>query len=173
MISRTLFLKENKLRVFDLDDTLIKTDSYIYIKHSNGKKSKLTPGQYAKYTPKSGDELDFSDFHAINNPKPIKKYFDLLKKLAGHNETVYILTARGSYPPIKQFINDAGLRNVYVVALGDSNPKKKADWIEQQIKLNKIDDVFFIDDSANNVAAVKDMLKRYPKVKSKVYRAME
>ena len=70
-----------KLRVFDFDDTIIKTDSYIYIKHSNGKKSKLTPGQYAKYTPKSGDELDFSDFHAINNPKPIKKYFDLLKKL--------------------------------------------------------------------------------------------
>jgi hypothetical protein len=62
---------------------------------------------------------------------------------------------------------------VYVVALGDSNPKKKADWIEQQIKDNKINDLFFIDDSANNVAAVKDMLKRYPKVKSRVYRAME
>ena len=62
---------------------------------------------------------------------------------------------------------------IYVVALGDSDPQKKADWIEQQIKLNKIDDVFFIDDSANNVAAVRDMLKRYPKVKSKVFRAME
>ena len=33
-----------KLRVFDFDDTLVKTNSHIYITHKDGKKSKLTPG---------------------------------------------------------------------------------------------------------------------------------
>lgn len=40
-------MKIKKLRVFDFDDTLVKTSSFIYI--TNGvKKTKLTPGQYEK-----------------------------------------------------------------------------------------------------------------------------
>ncbi len=44
---------EKKLRVFDFDDTLVKTKSHIYVKHSDGKNSKLTPGEYAIYEPKN------------------------------------------------------------------------------------------------------------------------
>ena len=43
MISRNLFTESKKLRVFDFDDTLVKTTSFIYITN-NGKKKKLTPG---------------------------------------------------------------------------------------------------------------------------------
>jgi FMN phosphatase YigB (HAD superfamily) len=172
MISRSLFVESNKLRVFDLDDTIVRTDSYIYIVHQNGRKSKLTPGEYAVYNEKPGDKFDFTDFHSIKNPKPIKIYFNLLKAFATHNKTVYILTARAGYKPIKDFITDSGIKNVYVVALGDSNPQKKADWIERQILDNKIDDVFFIDDSEKNVGAVRNMLKRYPKVKANVRQAI-
>ena len=32
--------KSDKLRVFDFDDTLVQTNSHIYITHKNGKKSK-------------------------------------------------------------------------------------------------------------------------------------
>ena len=46
MIARSLFTESKKLRVFDFDDTLVKTTSFIYITN-NGKKLKLTPGQYA------------------------------------------------------------------------------------------------------------------------------
>jgi len=49
MIARSLFVEDKKLRVFDFDDTLVKTTSYIYITHKDGKTSKLTPGQYAVY----------------------------------------------------------------------------------------------------------------------------
>jgi phosphoglycolate phosphatase-like HAD superfamily hydrolase len=48
MISRSLFTESKKLRVFDFDDTLVKTTSFIYVTN-NGKKSKLTPGEYAVY----------------------------------------------------------------------------------------------------------------------------
>jgi phosphoglycolate phosphatase-like HAD superfamily hydrolase len=46
-LARTLFTEDKKLRVFDFDDTLVKTTSFIYVTHADGKKQKLTPGQYA------------------------------------------------------------------------------------------------------------------------------
>ena len=62
------------LRVFDLDDTLVKTSSNIKVTHKDGKETVLTPGEYAVYKPKAGDKFDYSDFKRIlKNPKIIKK----------------------------------------------------------------------------------------------------
>lgn len=170
-IARTLFKESKKLRVFDLDDTLIKTESFIYITHKDGKKSKLTPGQYAIYKERPGDVFDFSDFEEVKNPKVIKGIFELLKRMANNDKGdrgVYILTARAAYRPVYDFIRQSGIRGVTVIAVGDSNPEKKADWIEQQIKDNGYDDVFFIDDSLPNITAVRKRLQAYPNVKQKI-----
>ena len=53
---------------------------------------------------------------------------------------------------------------MYVVALGDANPQKKADWIESQIKKG-YDDILFLDDSPKNVSAVKKLKQKYSKIK--------
>ena len=55
--------------------------------------------------------------------------------------------------------------NAYVVPVGSSDPKVKADWIERQI-LKGYDTVYFMDDSPKNIAAVDNMLTRYPNVQS-------
>jgi hypothetical protein len=81
---------------------------------------------------------------------------------------VYILTARGAYRPVHQFIKDSGIKGVYVVALGDANPEKKADWIEQKVRDEGYDDVFFVDDSQKNIDAVKKRLRNYPNIKQKI-----
>ena len=65
MIARSLFTESKKLRVFDFDDTLVKTTSFIYVTNK-GKTRKLTPGQYAVYKEKPGDEFDFKDFERNN-----------------------------------------------------------------------------------------------------------
>jgi hypothetical protein len=158
-----------KLRVFDFDDTLVKTKSNIYITHKDGKKSTLTPGEYAIYEPKEGEQFDFSDFNKVSQPQEIKGVTKLLHKVAkaeGERKVV-ILTARSAYAPVKQYLEDIGLNGIYVVALGDSDPQKKADWIEDKIKKG-FDDVFFIDDSHKNVAAVKGLKEKYPNIKLKV-----
>jgi hypothetical protein len=159
---------EKKLRIFDFDDTLVKTNSNIYIKHKDGKESKLTPGEYAVYEPKEGDQFDFSDFEKVKQPQEIKGVTRLLKNIVrvGGSEIV-ILTARSAYKPIKNYLSDIGLDKLFVVALADSDPQKKADWIENKIK-GGVTDVFFIDDSHKNVAAVKALSKKYPKVSLKV-----
>jgi hypothetical protein len=159
---------EKKLRIFDFDDTLVKTKSNIYIKHKDGKESKLTPGEYAIYEPKEGDQFDFSDFEKVKQPQEIKGVTRLLKNIArvGGSEIV-ILTARSAYKPIKDYLSDIGLDKLYVVALADSDPQKKADWIEDKIK-NGVNDVFFIDDSHKNVSVVKALSKKYPNISLKV-----
>src|SRR5210317_295984 len=102
MISRSLFTEAKKLRVFDFDDTLVKTTSYIYVTQKNGKKIRLSPGEYAVYQERPGDEYDFSDFDNVNDPKIIKGYFKLLQRMknAGGDRGVFILTARAKYKPV-------------------------------------------------------------------------
>jgi hypothetical protein len=158
-----------KLRVFDFDDTLVKTNSNIYIKHKDGKNSTLTPGEYAIYEPKEGDEFDFSDFQKVSQPQEIKGITKLLKKIVNSEgeRKIVILTARSAYKPVKDYLKDIGLPGIYVVALGDSDPEKKADWIEDKIKKG-YDDIFFIDDSHKNVLAVGKLKQKYPNIKVRV-----
>ena len=124
-IARTLFMESKKLRIFDFDDTLVKTNSFIYITHKDGKKSKLSPGQYAVYKERPGDQFDFKDFQKVTEPKLIKGYFELLKRMSASDSgrTIYILTARAAYKPVYDFIRASGIRNIEVVALGDNNPE--------------------------------------------------
>jgi FMN phosphatase YigB (HAD superfamily) len=149
-----------KLRVFDFDDTLVKTKSNVYVKHKNGTETVLTPGEYAVYEPKKGDEFNFSDFKKVSEPQEIVGITNLLRKLVRSEgeRTIVILTARAEYQPVKNYLKDIGLTGIYVEALGDSDPQKKAEWIDEQIR-NGFDDVFFIDDSEKNVKAVKNKIK--------------
>lgn len=164
MLARSLFFENKKLRVFDLDDTLVKTDSFVYVTRKNGSKLKLSPAQFAVYKRLLDDTFDFSDFGEMRNPVLIKAYVELLKRMAREG-MVYILTARDAYKPAYDFIRQLGIKNVYVVALADGNPEKKADWIEQKITDEKYDEVFFIDDSPKNVEAVRKRLRKYDIIK--------
>lgn len=162
------------LRVFDFDDTLAKSTSYIYITHIDGTKTTLDPAQYAKYEPRVGDKFDFKDFNRmLNNPIIIKRNVDLLKRMISSPEKkVTILTARKLGFPIKYwFKNNLGL-DVYVVALGDNNPQAKSDWIEKHIKKGYTD-IAFMDDSIKNVRAIAALQTKYPDIRLKSLLAVE
>ena len=135
MLKLVDLLTEKKLRVFDFDDTLVKSNSKVYV-INKGKKKTLTPGQFAIYNKRAGDEFDFSDFDKVIEPKQIKSMFKVFNNIykASGNRRLTILTARAAYKPVRKFLKDVGFSNVYVVALGDSNPQKKADWIQSQIQ---------------------------------------
>jgi nitrogenase molybdenum-iron protein alpha/beta subunit len=162
------------LRVFDFDDTLAKSVSYIYVKHKDGTETTLDPAQYAKYTPKQGDSFDFRDFNRmLNKPRVIKKNLSLLQRMLTNKEKkVTILTARKLAFPVRYwFKKELGI-DVYVVALGDANPKAKSDWIEKHIE-SGYTDIAFMDDSIKNVKAVGNLQKKYPNVRIKSVLAVE
>ena len=162
-------LNEGKvLRVFDWDDTLAKSTSFIYVNHKDGKQTKLDPAEYAVYKEKPGDEFDFKDFNRkLNNPKVIKKNFKLLQRMLDNpNKKVTILTARKLAFPVRKFLKDEYGMDVYVVALGSNNPKDKADWIEKHIKKGYTS-IAFMDDSKKNIDAVDRLKSKYPNVQIK------
>ena len=165
MIKLKSLLSEKKLRVFDFDDTLVKSNSKVYV-INKGKKKTLTTGQFAIYKQKSGDEFDFSDFDKVIEPKQIKSMFKVFKNIykASGSRRLTILTARTSYKPVRQFLKDVGYNDVYVVALGDANPQKKSNWVKSQIEKG-YDDILFFDDSNKNINAVKALGKKYPSIK--------
>ena len=165
MIKLKSLLSEKKLRVFDFDDTLVKSNSKVYV-INKGKKKTLTTGQFAIYKQKSGDEFDFSDFDKVIEPKQIKSMFKVFKNIykASGSRRLTILTARASYKPVRQFLKDVGYNDVYVVALGDVNPQKKSNWVKSQIEKG-YDDILFFDDSNKNINAVKALGKKYPSIK--------
>lgn len=156
------------LRVFDFDDTLAKAKANIYV--TNGEKTlTLTPAEFALYDPKPGDKFNFKEFSSIiKNARPIQTNINRLKQAASKpNIKTTILTARGIGYPVKQFLKKNFDLDVYVVALGDGDPQKKANWIEKQIQKGYTD-IEFIDDSIKNVKAVEALKAKYPTVDLKV-----
>ena len=68
-----------RLRIFDFDDTLVKTESFVYVENNN-KINKLSPGEFAIYEEKPGDKFDFKEFEDVKNSllaKNKRNYFIL------------------------------------------------------------------------------------------------
>lgn len=164
LIARNLFIESKKLRVFDMDDTLVMTNSFIYVTDKSGKEKKLTPGEYAVYNEKPGETYDFRDFHSLQEPQEIKKMTNVLKRIVGKSggKGVFILTARPQSIDrhIQKYLKDIGINyKIPVTGLQNNDPKAKAKWIEDKIDNEGYDDVYFADDSLKNVNAVKQMLR--------------
>jgi hypothetical protein len=162
---KDILLEKRMLSIFDFDDTLAKSDSWVYVMLNGKEVDKLDPAEFAVHTLKDGEEYDFKDFdRKLRNPKLIKKNVDLLRKqLQKGGRKVTILTARRLGAPINHFFRTIGI-NPYVVPLGSANPQDKADWIEAEI-LKGYDPIYFMDDSPKNIKAVDKLKKKYPKVK--------
>lgn len=166
-------ISSRKLRIFDFDDTLAKVNAKIFVKN-NGKEFTLTPAEFAVYSPKTGDIFNFREFNAIiKTAAPIKSNIELLKKAAGDYGTkTTILTARLMGYPVKRYLKKMYNLDVYVVALGDPNPQKKANYIEKEIQKG-YNDIVFIDDSIKNIRAVEALKKKYPDVSLKLIHTTE
>lgn len=164
MLVRSLFVESKKLRVFDFDDTLVFTNSFIYVKKPNGKEIKLTPGEYAVYKEKPGEEYDYRDFYSVQEPTELKKMTKVFRRIIqkSNGDGVFILTARPQAVDkhVQKYLKDIGInRRIPVIGLQSNNPKDKADWIEDKIDNEGYDDIYFADDSLKNVNAAKKMLR--------------
>ena len=166
------YLKEQKLRVFDFDDTLAKTDARIVVNKADGSILDLTPGEYAVYEPEEDDEFDYSEFRGeLINPREVKAVTNIFRRViaAGtEDRKVAILTARApdAYGAIRDYLVEIGVDpdDVEFAMLGTSEPEAKSSWIEDHIKKG-YNDIYFVDDSGKNVAAVNNLKKSYPDVK--------
>ena len=126
MIKLSNILNEGKaLYVFDFDDTLAKSEAYIYVKKRDGSELTLDPGEYATYKEEPGDEFDFRDFNKmLKNPVAIKDNMrDLKKALSNRQNKVTVLTARSLAYPLRYYFRKQHGINPYVVGVASADPK--------------------------------------------------
>lgn len=147
------------LHVYDFDDTLVKTNADVIVKRDDGSKYVLDSHQFATHKLAPGESYDFSNFDKIiQKSKPLQNNIQQIKKsLSSGGIKTTILTARRLAFPISKHLRDTYGLDVYVIALGSSNPEDKADWIENQVNKG-YSNVKFMDDSVKNLNAVSNRL---------------
>lgn len=167
-------LQEGKrLAVFDFDNTLVTTSSKVHVRH--GKLGdilySLAPHEYNDHKKKPHEEYDFTEFtdDKLRNPSTIRKIFRFFKDFAkrqNKSHKTIILTARGAHKPIKNWLREIGLHDVFVVALDSKDPHDKARWIENEINRG-FDRILFYDDKIENIRAVEELRDKYPHIRLK------
>lgn len=150
-----------KLTIFDFDDTLITSEANIKVIHSNGEEEILSSEEYAKYTPKPGDEFDYSEFDEYpKNAELISDTFSRFKAALQGSGDVTVLTARSNTKPVEMFLRDQGIRGVDVVGVGSSNPMDKARYVLDRLKSEDYELVHVYEDNFKNIRAIKKVVNK-------------
>lgn len=163
--------ESNKIILFDVDDTLLTTDIYVYVKVGDEIVRKLTPSEFNYYRQKPGETFDFSEFTSIDGLRKGKftKYWDTLKREYKKGTHIGILTARSNQGMFKPFFLENGIdiKNDLIFAVNDPGSpykgtieERKAQVIEQLINYGYKLFIFF-DDNKNNLASAKKLEKQY------------
>jgi len=156
----------NKLRIFDFDDTLVKSDSKIKVVSKIRGEFLLTPKEYVFYEKKHDDEFDYSEFLQLINPQEITIVCDIFRKVYEKhgNSGVVILSARCSSEPIKKFLKQINIHDVNVYITPTPVPSAKATYVNQWIMERDLEYVEFFDDSHKNIEAINDLRDIHPHV---------
>ena len=161
-------IKNLKARILDFDDTVVKTKSNVLYTLPDGTNGVLDATQFAEQfgkLEKAGATFDYSEFSKVKNGTkgPLA---DLMKRFteAKGKRDVFILTARpaDANVAIQEFLKEALGINIpleNITGLGNGKPSAKANWIGQKVK-EGYNDIFFADDVAANVKAVKEKLEK-------------
>jgi hypothetical protein len=166
-----------KIRVFDFDDTLARSNSKVLYEMPDGTEGSLSATQFAERAGElesQGATFDFAEFSKVVDGKkgPVFKAIENIVKARGA-EDVFILTARpaDAAGPIKKFMDALGVNLPIenIVGLGNGTPQAKARWMTGKAA-EGYNDFFFVDDAYKNVKAVQDALDVFD-VKSKTQQA--
>jgi hypothetical protein len=170
----------HEMNIFDVDDTLIVTKSYIKVTdNKTGKTIKLTPQEFNEYEKQSHHSLDFSDF---TDPEILKAghiidwVFKILKDTLKKSKAVGIITARNDRDLIRDFLlhNGVDINPDFIFAVSDPKEFDVAKPIAERKKeafIKLIDLGFtnfkFFDDDKANLNLAKSLEKELDGVKIK------
>ena len=176
------------LNVWDIDDTLGKTDARVAVVKDGKTVKVLSPGEFNHYDLKSGESFDFAQFRSgkifRDTFKPINNVLDRAKQIVwnqSENSHSIILTARADFNDHKEFLQafrDHGfpIDQVYVERAGNisnlrpSSPASahisKGVVLKKYLKTGKWDRVRMWDDHERNLDILFKVAQMYPNVEA-------
>jgi hypothetical protein len=163
----------DSITVFDVDDSLVVTNSKIKVHDSEtGKRYELTPKEFNEYKQDTNHVVDFSDFKnpdILKAGKIIDWVMNVLKKTMQVERAVGIITARDSKDLIIDFLlhNGVDINPDFIFAINDPQFNFTGSVAErkQQAFIEFINMGFrnfkFFDDDPENLKLAKQLENKY------------
>jgi len=165
-----------QLEIYDIDETLFKTDSKIHIIKDNVRINSLTNSEYNAYQLKSGESFDFSEFRDAdrfyNDSIPIREQIESVKTALSNGKDVYFVTARADFDDKHKFLETfrkfaIDIDKIRVERAGNiqdisSGPIKKQIIIRNILRTKKYSKVTFFDDFWDNLKAFYSLREEFP-----------
>lgn len=184
----------NKIHLFDLDDTLITTEAKIVVKDEMANVvDKLSSFEWTTYHKKSGQSYDFSDLYNVKhicNAKVVNRTREIINEIKKNPQNrIGILTARGNkkmlFPLIRKFmLTNFGIniKRKFFFAVSDvhfvknkekriigfakmSAAEKKSIIVKDEIIDKGFKDINFYDDSQENINSFNKLSSGFDNIK--------
>lgn len=186
---KTFITEETKgmgLTIFDIDETLFKTNALVRIMQDGKVVRSLDNQQYNEYKLKPGESYDYGEFknaQVFNDTSipiwaMIKKAKAIINNAVNAGSKVIIVTARADFDDKKKFLDTfrrygIDIDNVYVERAGNlnlgSSAKNKRFIFHKYLRGGKYARVRFFDDAMSNITMFKALQKQYPNVSFESY----
>jgi FMN phosphatase YigB (HAD superfamily) len=165
--------ESDKILLFDVDDTLLKSDVQVHVVKGGKLLRKLSSSEYNSYKLQPGEDFDYSEFEdpkILNNKSVFLKYWDTLQREYKNGTYIGILTARSNSDMFYDFFKNHGvtIKKELVFAINDPKLGLKGNTIEDR-KANAIKrlidwgykTIVFFDDNVNNLKSAKKLEDKY------------
>ena len=174
-------MKASSLSIFDIDDTLFRTTTKVFVLKDTRRVRSLTPAEFNVYKLKSGEEYDFSDFRSAKifhaNARPIDTVFKTAKKMLSKfkdipQKKIIIVTARPDLDDKNLFLATFrkygfDISRVHVERAGNidmSGHEAKAQIATKYLKAGNYTIARMFDDAAKNLQSFLALKQAFPKV---------
>lgn len=165
--------ESDKILLFDVDDTLLKSEVQVNVVKGGKLLRKLSSAEYNSYKLQPGEDFDYVEFEdpkILNNKSVFLKYWDTLQREYKNGTHIGVLTARSDANMFYDFFKNHGvtIKRELVFAINDPKLGLKGDTIEER-KANAIKrlidwgykTIVFFDDNVNNLKTAKKLEDKY------------
>lgn len=159
----------DKVLVFDVDDTLIKSNAKVFVIKNGSVVDKLDTQEYNNYVLKPGESFSYEEFKDLDKmlDADITPYFKTMEREYHKGVHISILTARANKKLIHDFFikkSNIDIHPKLIFTIGDdmsdlSVAEKKAKCIRTLVSYGYKTLIFF-DDNIDNLKEVKSMGER-------------
>lgn len=169
----------SKLVIFDIDDTLVHTQTKVHVIKDGKVVHSLNSHEFTHYKLKPGEHFDFGDFtnakEFFDNAKPIIPMMNQLKQDIATGNKVVMVTARSDFDDKELFLDTfrkygIDMNKVHVYRAGNMTGNIKVDEKKKIIIRKLLDNgkyrkAIMYDDSIPNLDSFVTLKKEYPDTK--------
>jgi hypothetical protein len=172
-------IQPRKLVIFDIDDTLVHTQTKVHVVKDSQVVNSLNSHEFTHYKLQPGESFDFENFRNahdfFHNSKPIIPMLDQLKQDIATGNKVVMVTARADFDDKELFLDTfrkygVNMSKVHVYRAGNMTGKiqteeKKKIIIRDLLNKGSYTKAIMYDDAVPNLQSFVELKKEYPHTK--------